>query len=478
MDDIGWLDATAQAELVRRKEISPIELIDSAIKRIKRQNPVLNAVITPLYEQARKAAAAPLPNGPLAGVPFLLKDLMTEYAGAPLTAGSAFLSNRYIPDRDCELVKRYKRAGLIIVGKANTSEFGVLPTTEPRHFGPTRNPWDLEKTAGGSSGGSSAAVAAGLVPAAHANDGGGSIRIAASCCGLFGLNPTRARTPLGPQYGSFAGGLAGEHAITRSVRDSAALLDAAAGPDLGDPYWAPPPKRDFMDELGEPPGSLRIAFSTGSQNGLAMHPDCLRAVKDAASLCAQLGHQVGEAAPKFDGPWLVERFKVLRSVECAWQIDDWARRIGRTPQPDYFEPVTWAFYELGRRTSASAYLLAWEDLQRMARDLAGFFTEYDIYLTPPLAEPPVPIGTFSALAKNPLEAVDRIRKFAPFTMTSSVTGQPSMSMPLFWTERQLPIGVLFTGRFGDEATLLRLAAQLESARPWAQRRPERCAAPL
>jgi amidase len=240
VDDLALLDATAQAELVRRKEVKPIELVDAAIERIERLNPILNAVVTPMYDLARKAAEGPLPEGPFAGIPFLLKDLLAEYGGVRFTEGSAFLSE-YVPDHDSELVARHKRAGLIVVGKTNTPEFGILPTTEPRLFGPTHNPWDVGRTTGGSSGGSAAAVAAGLVPMAHGNDGGGSIRIPASCCGLFGLKPTRGRNPLGPHYGDVFTGLVAEHAITRSVRDSAALLDATSGPDLGDPYWAPPP---------------------------------------------------------------------------------------------------------------------------------------------------------------------------------------------------------------------------------------------
>jgi len=260
MDLLSHLDATAQAELVRTKAVTPLELVDAAIRRIERVNPQVNAVVTPLFDAARAAARAPLPDGPFRGVPFLLKDLIALLAGVPLSSGSASMDG-FVPDHDSELVRRYKRAGLVIVGKTSTPEFGLPPTTEPRRFGPCRNPWDLARTSGGSSGGAAAAVASGMVPAAHGNDGGGSIRIPASCCGVFGLKPTRGRNPLGPGYGDLFSGLVAEHALTRSVRDSAALLDATAGPDLGDPYWAPPPVRPFLAEVGVDPGPLRIGFT-------------------------------------------------------------------------------------------------------------------------------------------------------------------------------------------------------------------------
>ena len=261
MDDFAALDATAQAELVRRKKVKPLELVEAAIERIERVNPQLNAVITPMYDLARKAASGPLPDGPYTGVPFLLKDLLASYAGVRMAWGTAFMKDN-VPDHDSELVARYKRAGLVILGKTNAPEFGILPTTEPHFFGPTRNPWNKEHSAGGSSGGSAAAVASGMVSIAHGNDGGGSIRIPASCCGLFGLKPTRARVPLGPDIGDAMGGLVIDHALTHSVRDSAGLLDAVSGPDIGDPYWAPPPARPYVQEVGADPGKLRIAFTT------------------------------------------------------------------------------------------------------------------------------------------------------------------------------------------------------------------------
>ena len=470
LDDLAFLDATAQAELVRRKEVKPVELVDAAIERIKRLNPTLNAVVTPMYEQARTAASGELPQGPFTGVPFLLKDLLASYAGVRMTSGSAFLHD-FVPDHDSELVTRLKRAGLIIIGKTNAPEFGLMPTTEPRLFGPSHNPWDVSRTTGGSSGGSAAAVAAGLVPMAHGNDGGGSIRIPASCCGLFGLKPTRARNPLGPDYGDIFSGLVVEHALTRSVRDSAALLDATSGPDVGDPYWAPPPVRPFLQEVGADPGRLRIAFTTTAVTGVPVHSDCVSAVRDAAQLCTDLGHEVVEAAPEVPGDLVTQMFVTLWSAGCAWTIDGMAFLTGRAATPDQFEPLTWALCEMGRQQSASAYLLAVAVLQRVSRDIGHFFVNYDVWLTPTLAEPPVPLGTFDSPPENPLQGLARAAEFIPFTPICNVTGQPAMSLPLFWNADGLPVGTHFIGRFGDEATLFRLAAQLEAARPWASRHP-------
>lgn len=471
MEDLSLLDATAQADLVRRKDVKPIELVDAAIERIERLNPKLNAVVTPMYDLAREAAAAgALPDGRFTGVPFLLKDLMVSYAGVRTTSGSSFLRD-HVPDHDSELVARYKRAGLVVLGKTNTPEFGLLPTTEPRLFGPTRNPWDTSRTPGGSSGGSAAAVAAGLAPMAHGGDGGGSIRIPASCCGLFGLKPTRARTPLGPDVGDLMSGLDVQHAITRSVRDCAALLDATAGPDVGDPYWAPPPERPFLEEVGAEPGWLRIAFGTEPITGTPVHPDCLAAVQDAAALCADLGHEVEEVSPEINGALIVWAFTVAWSTGAALSIDGNALLTGRAPSQDQFEPLTWALAQQGRSNSASVYLAAVTVLQGLGRSVAQFLTKYDLWLTPTLAEPPVPLGTLDSPADDPLRGFERAKQFTPYTPIANATGQPAMSVPLHWNADGLPIGVQFAGRFGDEATLFRLAAQLEQARPWAHRRP-------
>ncbi|MBA7648854.1 6-aminohexanoate-cyclic-dimer hydrolase [subsurface metagenome] len=470
MDTFVELDATAQAELVRRREVKPIELVDAAIERIERLNPTLNAVVTPMYEQARAAATSDLPDGPFTGVPYLLKDIFASYAGVRMTSGSAFLRD-YMPDHDSELVTRLKRAGLIMLGKTNTPEFGLVPTTEPRLFGPSRNPWDTGRTTGGSSGGSAAAVAAGLVPAAHGNDGGGSIRIPSSCCGLFGMKPTRARTPAGPDYGDILGGLAIDHALTRSVRDSAALLDATSGPDVGDPYWAPPPARPFLQEVGAAPGRLRSAFNTEAFTGGVVHADCVSAVREAAALCADLGHEVVEASPAIVGEMVIQPFITVWEAGAAMAVDGYAFLTGRTATPDQFEPLTWALCERGRQSSAPAYLIAVTLLQRVARDIGRFLTDYDVWLTPTLAEPPVPLGTFDSPPDNPMKGFDRAVVFCPFTPLCNFTGQPAMSVPLYWNADGLPVGTHFIGHFGDEATLFRLAAQLEEARPWASRRP-------
>ncbi len=470
LDDLIFLDATAQAELVRKKEIEATELVEAAIERIEQLNPPLNAVITPMYEQAREAVAGDLPEGPFTGVPFLIKDLLAYYKGVRMTLGSQLMS-AFIPDYDSELVHRLKRAGLIILGKTNTPEFGILPTTEPHLFGPSRNPWDTKRTTGGSSGGSAAAVAAGMVPMAHGNDGGGSIRIPASCCGLFGLKPTRGRNPLGPDFGDIMGGLVAEHAITRSVRDSAALLDATAGPDIGDPYWAPPPQRPFLQEVGAKPGQLRIAFSNETPTGSPVHQDCVGAVRDAAALCEELGHRVVEAAPTAGGEEVTQSFMVLWSSGCAATLEGIAHMTGKRPGPEKVEPLTWALVEMGRGQNATEYLLALQSLQREARQVARFFVDYDVLITPTLGEPPVLLGTFESTPDNPLKGLEKAIEFVPFTPVCNVTGQPAMSVPLMWNEEGLPVGVHFVGRFGDEATLFRLAAQLEEARTWADRRP-------
>jgi amidase len=470
LDELAFIDATALAELVRRKEVKPVELVEAAVGRIDRLNPALNAVVTPMYDRALEAAKADLPDGPFKGVPFLLKDLLAAYAGVPMTVGSE-LMRRFVPDHDSELVRRIKRAGLIIAGKTNTPEFGILPTTEPRLFGPCRNPWDTTRTSGGSSGGSAAAVATGMVPMAHGNDGGGSIRIPASCCGLFGLKPTRARNPLGPDFGDIMSGLVAEHALSRSVRDSAALLDATSGPDGGDPYWAPPPARPFLDEVGADPGRLHIAFTVEAGPGIEIHEDCVKAVQEAAALCSQLGHEVKEASPQIQRELVTQAFLAVWAAGVAANLEGISRMTGEPSKPDQVEPLTWALYEMGRQMKASDYLLSLNVFQTLGRDMDRFMLDYDVWLTPTLGEPPVPLGTFDSPPDNPLHGFLRAAQFVPFTPLANATGQPAMSVPLFWNDGGLPVGTHFVGRFGDEATLFRLAAQLEQARPWAKRRP-------
>jgi amidase len=468
--ELAFADATTLADLVRKKEVAPLELVEAAIERIERLNPALNAVVTPMYEQARTLARGPLPDGPFRGVPFLLKDLLGSYAGVRHTWGSAFLRD-FVPDHDSELVARLKRAGLVILGKTNAPEFGILPTTEPRLFGASRNPWNSGRSTGGSSGGSAAAVAAGMAPMAHANDGGGSIRIPASCCGLFGLKPTRARNPLGPDLGDSMGGMVAEHAVTRSVRDSAALLDATCGPDLGDPYWAPPPERAFLEEVKRDPGRLRIAFATKAPTGVSVHADCVAAVQDAARFCASLGHELEEASPAFDANRYGQAFIAVFSTGVAAAINSYAFLTRRAPAADQFEPFTWGVYEMGRKVSAPEYALAHTVLQSTSRSIARFMLKYDAWLTPTVAEPPPPIGTFDSTPENTMAPLVRATQFVPFTPVANATGQPAMTLPLYWNAEGLPVGVHFMARFGDEATLFRLAAQLEAAQPWAGRRP-------
>lgn len=471
LDELSYIDATALAELVRQKEVTPVELVEGAVARIERLNPELNAVVTPMYDQAIEAAKADLPDGPFMGVPFLLKDLLAAYAGVPMTLGSG-LVRHFVPDHDSELVNRIKRAGLIILGKTNTPEFGLLPTTEPRLFGPCHNPWDRTRTSGGSSGGSAAAVAAGMVPFAHGNDGGGSIRIPASCCGLFGLKPTRARNPLGPDFGDIMSGLVVEHAITRSVRDSAALLDATSGPQGGDPYWAPPPARPFLKEVGVAPGRLSIAFTVDAGSGIKVHEDCVKAVREAADLCVELGHEVKEASPHFERELVNQAFMSVWAAGVAANLEGISRMTGKAVSTDQVEPLTWALYEMGLQVKASDYLLSLNVFQSLGRKMDRFMCDYDVWLTPTLGEPPVPLGTFDSPPDNPLQGFLRSAQFVPFTPFANATGQPAMSVPLSWNDEGLPIGTHFVGRFGDEATLFRLAAQLEQARPWAKRRPK------
>jgi amidase len=388
------------------------------------------------------------------------------FYGDAFSAKRSKLMQNFVPDHDSELVVRLKRAGLIILGRTNVPEFGILPTTEPHFYGPCKNPWDISRTTGGSSGGSAAAVAAGMVPMAHANDGGGSIRIPASCCGVFGLKPTRARNPLGPDFGDILSGTIVEHAVTRSVRDSAALLDATSGPDVGDPYWSPPLTRPLLQEVGKEPGKLRIAYTTKALIDAPVHTACVRAIEDTAKLCADLGHEVEESAPLIFVEPLVNAFLVLYSAGCASSV----KLLGGSRE--LVEPLTWALHEMGNQHSATDYLMAVQTLQAVSRQVARFFLNYDVLLTPTVSEPPVLLGTFDSPPDNPLAGFYRMIKFiSGFTTLCNITGQPAMSVPLFWNDDNLPLGSHFIGRFGDEATLFRLAAQLEEARPWAGRRP-------
>ncbi len=470
MTTATFQDATALAEQVRAKQVKPIELLEAAIKRIEQVNPQLNGVVHEMYDLAREAAEGPLPEGPFTGVPFLLKDLQACYAGVRMTNGCR-LTKDWVPDFDAELVKRHKRAGLITIGKTNTPELGILCTTEPELLGPAKNAWNTERITGGSSGGSATMVAAGAVPMAHANDGGGSIRIPASCCGIFGLKPTRGRNPLGPAIGDSMSGLVCEHAVTRTVRDSAALLDATEGYDPGDPYCPPPKMRPYAEEVGADPGRLRIAFTTKAATGVPVHEECLKAVHDAAKLCEKLGHDVAEDGPELDGGAMAQAWMTLWAVGMAQTMDTFAGLAGKKATAADFEPCTWALYQMGHATTGPQYLQAVERLQSVARQIALFMNDCDIILTPTLAEPPLALGTFDLDGRSPMYPMARAGQFVPFTPIFNATGQPAMSVPLHWSAGGLPIGTHFVARLGEEDTLFRLAGQLEQARPWAEKRP-------
>ena len=472
MDDFVRLDATAQALLVRRGEVTSLELVDAAIARVERLNPVINAVVTEQFERARSAAKGPLPEGPFRGVPFLLKDLGGgAEAGMRLTFGSAFLSD-HVADHDSELVKRFKRAGLVVIGRTSTPELGIPPTTEPVLFGPCKNPWSLAHSSGGSSGGAASAVAARLVPFAHASDAGGSIRIPASCCGVFGLKPTRARNPLGPTLGESTAGLSVEFCVSVSVRDSAALLDATEGPMVGDPYAAPSRLRPYVDELSARPTQLRIGVMRKPLNGALVHPDCMAAVDAAILLCRELGHEVVEASPTVSDPAaFFSSFITVWTVAAAVSLRAAEELRGREATEADVEPLTWALAQMGRSCTGPDYVHATRRLHRASREIAEFFIAHDALITPTLAQPPVRLGELACPQDQPLAGFVKSGGYAAFTPVFNVTGQPAMSVPLHFNEDGLPIGVQFAARFGDEATLIRLAGQLESSRPWAARVP-------
>jgi amidase len=469
--ELGRLDAIGQADLVRRGEVSALELVDAAIERIEALNPRLNAVVTPLFDRARTQAAglATSPETPFPGVPFLLKDLGAGLAGTRQTQGSVALRDQ-VSTSEPQLVRRYLRSGLVILGKANTPEFGNHSTTEPVLFGPTRNPWALDRTAGGSSGGSAAAVAAGMVPAAHASDGAGSIRIPASCAGLVGLKPTRGRSTWAPA-GDAMSGLAVAHALTRSVRDTAALLDVIAGPAPGDPYTAPAPNRPFLDEVGVDPGRLRIAWTARPPIDVPVDPACAAAARSTSELLVELGHDVEEAAPAFDGELLIEPLVRVWAVSNQDDERQAARLLGRPVRPEELEITTWELIDYGRRFDAVDLLDALADLAGAARAIAPFFERYDAWVTPTLARPPERLGVLNQSQGGAVAYWRFDCAFNPWNPIANVTGQPAVSLPLSWTADGLPVGSLIFGRYGDEATLLRLAGQLEGARPWADRWP-------
>ena len=400
------IDATEQARMIRDGEASPSELVDEAIERLERLNPQLNAVIHPLLDQAREIAAAQLPDGPFRGVPFLVKDLSCYMKGAPVHEGMRAVRDAgYVADHDMWLTQKLRQAGFVILGRTNTPELGILPTTEPVAYGPTHNPWELNHSPGGSSGGSAAAVAAGIVAAAHANDGGGSIRIPASHCGLVGLKPTRARVSLAPDFGDVLGGLVIELAVTRSVRDAAAILDAVHGPAPGDPYGAPPPARPYLQEVGADPGRLRIGIMTQPVGGqFETHAECVAAAENAAKLLEELGHHVELSHPSaLDDPQEIANFLVRWTAGVDWNIKYWSAKIGREIGPDDVEPCTWALAEQGRSSTAADLLRANEQAHASSRRIASWWSDegFDLLLTPTCAEPPPRLGSFESPPDNP-----------------------------------------------------------------------------
>lgn len=488
--DYDRYDALGLAALVRGGEVRPEELLEEALHRAAALNPELNAIIYDMAEEARATIRRGLPDGPFAGVPFLLKDLLQAYAGVPLSSGSAALRG-FVPERDAALVARYKAAGLVIFGKTNTPEFGLMGITEPDAFGPTRNPWDLERSPGGSSGGSAAAVAAGLAPLASANDSGGSIRIPAAWCGLFGLKPSRGRVPVDPEESTGEGALV-DLGLSRSVRDSAALLDAVRGPAPGAPYAAPEPEEPYLRAIERPPRPLRIAFSARSPLGGPVHPECVRALEEALRLLEDLGHEVEEAGPEIDGPAVARAYLTMYFGQTSATLDELAETMGRGPVWSGTEPETRALAAIGRSLRAPGYARQRRRWERFAHAMGAFHERFDLYCTPTTATPPVRTGELKTRGweRAALELASALRmgrallaagiferiaetnlSRVPFTQLANLTGQPAMSVPLHWTAGGLPVGVHFMAPYGDEATLLRLAAQLEVARPWFLRRP-------
>lgn len=494
-------DGLDLAGFVRRGEVTAREVLAVALGQLGRVNPVLNAVVhsTPEAAKERAAAADRSTEGahpssrPFLGVPFLIKDLLTFWAGHPHTSGSRLFRD-FVPERDSEVVRRFLDSGVVPLGKTNVPEFGLVPYTEPELFGPCRNPWDLSRTPGGSSGGSAAAVAGGIVPLAGGNDGGGSIRIPASCCGLFGLKPSRGRVPTGlPQRSEIMQGFAQDHVVSRSVRDSAAMLDAIAGPASGAPYRAPPPARPYLEEVQREPGSLRVAVTAAPLLGSEVDPECVAALDLTGGLLEELGHQVEEAAPQVSADDFRRAYVTLVCAELLPDLDEARALTGRAPGPGNLEPESWALVLLGRRMGAGDFASALRVVEGAARSVGSFFEEYDVLVTPTLSRPAAPVGSLRATPTERwlLKVLGRLRagallewggtlekaaqegfEFSPFTPLFNGSGHPAMSVPLHWTEDGLPVGMQFVGRFCEEDTLFRLAGQLESARPWFHRLPE------
>jgi amidase len=468
--EYGNYDGLGLAELVREKKISPIELVDEAITRAEALNPALNAIVFKAFDQAREAAKAGVPDGPFAGVPTLLKDMRAGAKGMPTRNGSR-MSPAKPADHDSTLVARYREAGLVPLGKTNVPEFGIVPTTESKLYGPAHNPWNLEHSTGGSSGGSAAAVAARIVPIAHATDGGGSIRIPASCCGLVGLKVSRGRITQGPDAADSTSGLSVDHVVTRSVRDCAAALDLSCVPDPGDPYFAPGPHGSYLAAIAEPPKRLKIAVSFKGPTGVAHHPEVTRALETTAKLAEDLGHRIEEVLPPLDHEQMTPAFLTLWSGNTALAVETLARMTGTKASLNVLEGLTFGLYWAGSQILAVDHMIAQQTLNRAARAMAQFHMQYDVWLNATLGTPPNKLGVLDIDEQNALRAMTPLMNYVPYTSWQNATGQPAINLPLHWSMGGLPLGVQFVGRTGDEMTLLKLAAEFEQALPWSARSP-------
>jgi Asp-tRNA(Asn)/Glu-tRNA(Gln) amidotransferase A subunit family amidase len=468
--DYEEYDALGLADLVRRNEVSPSDLLEAAIERVEARNPTVNAVVIKLYDHGKKAIADGLPDGPFRGVPFLMKDLTSPVAGVKMTRGSKFFADTPPSAADSEHVKRLKRAGLVIFGRTNTCELGLSLTCEPQLYGPTRNPWDPTRISGGSSGGAAAAVGARMLPIAHASDGFGSIRAPAACCGLVGLKPTRSRNTFAPFLGEGIGGLATEHAVSLTIRDSAALLDATRGPGSGDPYVAPLPAGPYLKEVGANPGKLRIAWTSVAPNGAKVERESLDALAETVKLCADLGHHVEESNPEIEGAAVVPTFLTLASTNMVVNLSSHPV-TGRPAREDEVERISWLTAKLGANASAADYMRATQTAHRLGRQMAAFYSRWDVLLTPGLATAPAKLGWIDMTMDDVHEYWRRVFNFSPFTVWCNLTGQPALMLPLGQSAGGLPVATQLIGRYGDEATLFRLGSQLEAERPWFGRKP-------
>lgn len=464
-------DALGLAELIAKKEISAREVVDEAIARAESLNPVLNAIVFKAFNQARERALADLPQGPFTGVPILLKDMRAGAKGMPIRNGSRMVP-AVLAANDSALVTRYRAAGLIPTGKTNVPEFGILPTTESRLYGPARNPWNVEHSTGGSSGGSAAAVAARIVPIAHATDGGGSIRIPASCCGLVGLKVSRGRITQGPDAADSTSGLSVDHVVTRSVRDCAAALDISCTPDPGDPYFALPAEGSYLEGMARPPDRLTIAVSFRGPTGAPHDPQVTRALEKTAKLVEDLGHRVEEVLPPLDHAEMTPAFLTIWAGNAALAVESIERATGAKPSLEVLEGLTYGLYLAGMKITAVQHMLAQQTMNRAARTMAQFHAQYDVWLTATLGRPPNRLGMIDIDEQYALRAMTPLMDYVPYTAWQNATGQPAINLPLHWSAEGLPLGVQFVGRSGDEMTLLRLAGELETAQPWSDRTPD------